>query len=217
MLKDMSTVLPGFLQSAAPFLDHYGYIGVGLLLLLEDFGLPVPGETILIAASIYAGTGRLNVVVLAIVAIIAAVIGDNIGFAIGHFGGERILRRHGHYIFLTPEKLDRAKQFFNRRGGWIVIVARFIEGLRQLNGIIAGAAEMRWPRFFVYNLIGACLWVGAWVTAGYVAGDNIGPLYKTAERYQWYAAAVVVLLVVAAASRFVWKRKRAQASMRVKR
>jgi membrane protein DedA with SNARE-associated domain len=212
----MSTALPGFLQAAAPLLDTYGYVGVGTLLVLEDLGLPVPGETVLIAAAIYAGAGQLNVVVLVIVAIAAAVLGDNIGFAIGHFGGERLVQRYGRYVLLTPEKLERAKAFFNRSGGWIVMVARFIEGLRQLNGIIAGTAEMRWRRFLVYNVIGASLWVGTWVTAGYLAGNNIGPLYKTATRYQWYALGFVVVVALVFVGRLIWKR-RAQASMRRKR
>jgi membrane protein DedA with SNARE-associated domain len=216
MLRYMSTALPGFLQAAAPLLDHYGYAGVAGLLLLEDLGLPVPGETVLIAAAIYAGTGQLNVAILVVVAILAAVVGDNIGYAIGHFGGERLIHRFGRYVFITPEKLERAKSFFNRGGGLIVIVARFIEGLRQLNGIIAGTAEMRWSKFLAYNAIGASLWVGTWVTAGYIAGNNIGPLYKTATRYQWYAVAVIVLLLVGFIAHFFWKRKH-QASIRRKR
>ena len=82
-----SPQLPGVFHTLAPILNHYGYLAVGGLVLLEDFGVPVPGETILIAAAVYAGAGRLNVVGLAAIAFVAAVVGDNIGFAIGHFGG----------------------------------------------------------------------------------------------------------------------------------
>jgi len=216
MLSSMSTTLPGFLQSVAPLLDHYGYAGVALILILEDLGLPVPGETVLVAASVYAGTGRLNVVALAVVAVMAAVIGDNIGFLIGHFGGERLVERYGRYVLLTPEKLDRAKAFFNRRGGFVVMIARFIDGLRQLNGIIAGTVAMRWRKFLLYNVIGATLWVCTWVTVGYAAGDNITSIYKTAVRYQWYALAVAALVVIGFVTRFFWKR-RSQASIARKR
>ena len=82
--------LPGFLNALASPLRHYGLWAIGLLILLEDFGIPVPGETILIAGAIYAGAGRLNVVAVGVVAFFAAVIGDNIGFAIGHFGGRAL-------------------------------------------------------------------------------------------------------------------------------
>lgn len=192
----------------APFLDSYGYSGVALLLFVEDFGLPVPGETILIAASIYAGTGKLNVVLLAAIAIVAAVVGDNVGFLIGHYGGEALVRRYGRYVLLTPEKLDKAKEFFNRRGGIVVTIARFVEGLRQLNGIIAGSAEMSWRRFLLFNIIGASLWVGTWVTIGYTAGSSIESIYKTVSRYQAYALVVLILLVAGFAGHFLWKRRK---------
>jgi membrane protein DedA with SNARE-associated domain len=129
--------LPGFLNSLAGPLDHYGLWAVLLFVLIEDFGIPVPGETILIAASVYAGVGRLNVVLVAVVAFAAAVTGDNIGFAIGHFGGRALALRWGRYVFLTEARLDKAEAFFNRHGAWIITVARFIEGLRQANGVIA--------------------------------------------------------------------------------
>jgi len=101
--------LPGFLNSLAGPLDHYGLWAVLLFVLIEDFGIPVPGETILIAASVYAGVGRLNVVLVAVVAFVAAVTGDNIGFAIGHFGGRALALRWGRYVFLTEARLDRAE------------------------------------------------------------------------------------------------------------
>jgi membrane protein DedA with SNARE-associated domain len=203
----MTTALPGFLQAAAPLLDHYGYFGVGALLVLEDLGLPVPGETVLVTAAIYAGTGRLNIVILALVAISAAVVGDNLGFLIGHYGGERLVRRYGRYIFITPEKLDRTKDFFNRRGGLVVIVARFIDGLRELNGIIAGTVQMRWRRFLTYNIIGATLWVSTWLAIGYEAGTNIGPIYHTISRYEVYALVLIGLVIIGAIGHFIWKRK----------
>jgi hypothetical protein len=93
--------------------------------------------------------------------------GDNIGFAIGHFGGRALAVRWGRYIFLTEERLDRGESFFNRHGGKIIVAARFIEGLRQANGIIAGISGMRWRRFLVFNALGAALWVGTWVSLGY--------------------------------------------------
>ena len=108
--------LPGFLNALAGPLDHFGYWAVLLLVMLEDFGIPVPGETILIAASVYAGAGRLNVVAVAVVGFVAALIGDNIGFAIGHFGGRALVLRWGRYVRLTEERLDKDEAFFNHHG-----------------------------------------------------------------------------------------------------
>jgi len=129
--------LPGFLNSLAGLLDHFGYWAVLLLVILEDFGIPVPGETVLIAASVYAGAGRLNVVAVGVVGFVAAVLGDNIGFAIGRFGGRALVLRWGSYVRLTQERLARAEAFFNHHGAWIITVARFIEVLRQANGVVS--------------------------------------------------------------------------------
>ena len=197
--------LPGFLNVVGTYLGHYGYWAILLLVMVEDFGIPVPGETILIAAAIYAGAGRLNVVAVGLVGFIAAVIGDNIGFAIGHFGGRALALRWGKYIFLTEERLDKAEVFFARHGGKIIVVARFIEGLRQANGIIAGIAGMRWLRFLAFNALGAALWVGTWVSLGYLAGSHITAIYHGITRYSYYVLIAVVVLAVAY---IVWRLRR---------
>ena len=178
--------LPGILHTLEPTLDHYGYLAVGGFVLLEDFGVPVPGETILIVGAVYAGTGRLNVLLVAAIALVAAVAGDNIGFAIGHFGGRALVERYGRYILLTPERVEKATGFFERQGAKIVVIARFIEGLRQANGIIAGISGMSWRRFLVFNVIGAALWVALWTTIGYVSGANVDAIYKDITRYEAY-------------------------------
>src|SRR5271165_3513979 len=146
--------LPGLLAHLAPVLDHYGYLAVGGFVTLEDFGVPVPGELILIAAAVYAGTGRLSVFAVAAVAFVAAIVGDNIGYAIGFFGGRALVLRFGKYVMLTSERLDKAERFFRRYGGIVVAGARFIEGLRQANGIVAGITRMAWPRFLFFNALG---------------------------------------------------------------
>jgi len=190
-------LLPGFLGSLAPLLDHYGYLAVGGLLLVESFGIPAPGETILVAAAIYAGAGKLNIVAVAVIGFLAAVLGDNIGFAVGHVGGRRLALRFGRYVFLTPRRLDSAERFFTRHGGKVVTIARFVEGLRQTNGIIAGITGMVWRRFLVFNALGAALWVGLWVSVGDLAGTHITTIYDTAQRYQLYLLLAVALLLVA--------------------
>src|SRR5437588_11330960 len=104
--------LPGVLHSLEPTLNNYGYLAVAGLVLLEDFGVPVPGETTLILAAVYAGAGRLSIWLVVLLGFLGAVVGDNIGFAIGHFGGRRLVERFGRYIFLTSERLDKATGFF---------------------------------------------------------------------------------------------------------
>lgn len=186
-----------FGHSLEPLLKHYGYLAVGLALFLEDFGIPLPGETMLIAAALYAGTGHLNIWLVGVVALVAAIAGDNVGFAIGHFGGRALADRFGKYVFLTQHRLDKAEDFFRRRGTWVVVVARFIEGLRQANGIIAGIVEMPWKRFLAANAVGAALWVAVWASVGYLAGNHV----ETISRYFKYAAIAAVVLALAFAAR----------------
>jgi len=203
--------LPGVLHSLQPTLDKYGYAAVAGLVLLEDFGVPVPGETVLILGAVYAGAGRLNIWLVALLAFAAAVVGDNIGFAVGHFGGRPLVERFGRYILLTPERLDKAQDFFQRKGAQIVIVARFIEGLRQANGIIAGISGMHWARFLAFNATGAALWVAVWVSVGYFSGSHIDSIYATATRYDTYLAIAVGVVIVAWIARHLWRRRAAHA------
>ena len=204
--------LPGFLNALASPLQHYGLWAIFLLIMLEDFGIPVPGETILIAGAIYAGAGRLNIVTVGVVGFIAAVIGDNIGFAIGHFGGRALALRWGRYVFLTEERLDKAQGFFDRRGAIVITFARFVEGLRQANGIIAGISGMHWLRFLAFNALGAALWVGTWVSVGYLAGDHIATIYHYITQYSYYVLIVGAVLLVAYIAWRMLRRRRATAA-----
>lgn len=203
------THLPGVFGDVQPVLEHYGYLGVGGMLFLEDFGVPVPGEIMLIAAAVFAGAGQMNIAMIFVVAVIAAVIGDNIGFVVGHFGGRPLAERFGRYIFLTPERLGRAEAFFNKHGGKIVAVARFIDGLRQVNGLLAGIVGMHWLKFLSYNALGAALWVGTWCAVGYLAGEHIVEIYDTFERYKWYVVAGVIVIGAIVITHRV-RRRRAQ-------
>ncbi|HEX8975237.1 MAG TPA: DedA family protein [Solirubrobacteraceae bacterium] len=201
--------LPGVLHALEPTLNHAGYLAVFGLVLLEDFGIPVPGETVLILGAVYAGSGRLSIALVALLGFLGAVIGDNIGFAIGHFGGRRLVERWGRYILLTPERLEKATGFFERHGGKIIVIARFVEGLRQANGIVAGTTGMHWARFLAFNAIGAALWVGVWTSIGYLSGNHINTIYGDATRYDTYLAAAVGLLIIGLIARHVVRRRRA--------
>jgi membrane protein DedA with SNARE-associated domain len=142
------------------------------------------------------------VVAVGVIAFVCAVLGDNIGFLIGHFGGRRLALKYGRYVFLTSARLDKAEEFFEHHGGKIIVAARFIEGLRQANGIVAGITGMHWKRFIPFNALGAALWVGVWVSLGYLAGNHITTLYNQITRYSLY---VLIVLAVAVAALVGWR------------
>ena len=110
-------------------------------------------------------------------------------------------------MFLTEERLDKAQEFFERHGGKIIVVARFIEGLRQANGIVAGISGMHWRRFVVFNALGAALWVGLWVSLGYLAGNHITTLYNQITRYSLYVLIALAVAVVAFIAWRLWRRR----------
>ncbi|MEU6549334.1 DedA family protein [Streptomyces sp. NPDC046915] len=204
----MAPPLPGPLAHLEPLLGHYGYWAVGAVVFVEDFGVPAPGETMLIAAGVYAGAGRLNIVAVAVIAFTAAVLGDNVGYLIGRSGGRALVHRWGRYVFLTPKRFHAAEEFFTRHGGEIVTVARFVEGLRQANGIVAGTTGMPWRRFLAFNALGAALWVGLWATLAYLAGGHIDAIYEEITRYQLYALLALALLAAAFLTRHLLRRRR---------
>jgi len=185
------------LALVAPYLDRYGYAAVAGALLLESFGLPLPGETMLIAGAALAAEGELHLGPLLICAWLAAVLGDNVGFAIGRFGGRALVLRHGARIGITERRLARVEGFFHRFGGQVVLLARFFALVRQLNGIVAGTAGMGWWRFLAYNAAGAALWVSAWGFGVYYFGQSLGHVVARLHG-AGYAIGLVALVAIVA-------------------
>ncbi|MDX6312352.1 MAG: hypothetical protein QOF44_1816 [Streptomyces sp.] len=198
--------LPGPLAHLAPLLADYGYLAVGVLVCLDNGGIPVPGQTVLVAAAVYAGTGRLDFAGVLAVAVAAAVVGNSLGYLLGRAGGRAFVHRWGRYVLLTPARLERAEDFFGRHGGAVVTWARFVDVLRQTNGIIAGTVGMPWRRFMAFNVLGAVLWAGTWGGLGYAAGANIGTIYGAVARSQIILLAVVGALLVVLVIRHLLRR-----------
>jgi hypothetical protein len=115
-------------------------------------------------------------------------------------------------VFLTEERLNKAEGFFDRRGAIVITFARFVEGLRQANGIIAGITGMHWLRFLIFNAIGAALWVGTWVSLGYLAGNHIGTIYHYITLYSYYALIALGVLIVGYVAWHLRRRRRRRAS-----
>jgi membrane protein DedA with SNARE-associated domain len=176
---------------------HYGYFAIFALIMVEDFGVPAPGETALVAASAAAASGTLNIWIVVAVAVTGAILGDNIGYAIGRFGGQRLVIRAGRRIGLDSTRFAEAQKAFERYGDAIVVGARFVEVLRQLNGIVAGTMGMPWSTFLRLNALGALLWVGAWASIGYFAGHNIKAIESVFVRFHSLALAAVAVAGIA--------------------
>ena len=160
----------------------YGYWAVFFGVMLENAGVPVPGETILLIAGYFASQGNFNIALVMLVACTGAVVGDNIGFALGHHYGRGILLRFGRFFFLTPKRLEHMENYFTRYGNKTILVARFITGLRVFAALLAGASNMKWRVFLVYNVAGAILWSISITLLGYLFGQSLPLLVKWVGR-----------------------------------
>ena len=205
-----------YLELAQPYLEKYGYATIFGGVLVEGFGMPAPGQSLIIAGALLASEGQFNIMVLLIVAWSAAVIGDNIGYGIGHFGARRLLSGKKSRFTALSGRLAYVQKFFTRYGGGIVLFARFFEILRQLNGVVAGLSGMGWWQFFNYNAVGAALWVGIWGLGVYFFGLQMEAMLVQFKRIEPFAivtglAALTFLLFFIFARRKInRKRKKEQ-------
>lgn len=152
----------------------YGYWAVLLVVAIESMGVPVPGETTLLAASVYAGaTHRLEVALVIGAAAAGAILGDNLGFLLGRSGGSRLLHRYGKYVRLDERRLRLGQYLFQRHGGKVVFFGRFVAVLRAWAAFLAGAHRMSWRRFLVFNTAGGIVWATLMGLTGYAFGSTV--------------------------------------------
>ncbi len=172
------------------------FFGVGI----ESMGIPIPGETVLVIAAVAAGHGTLVPWQVALCAWAGAVIGDNVGYALGRHYGERFWMLPGIRRFYHPRRVERAESFFKRRRGWVVVfLARFVAILRIFAGPIAGISRMHWRSFLLANAFGGACWVAAVMAVGLLVGSNLHRAIKIVTDAGYIGLAVVVLLALGAA------------------
>jgi membrane protein DedA with SNARE-associated domain len=175
---------------------RYGYAVVFFGVFLENAGLPVPGETVLLAGGALAHFGRLSLPWVIVTAIGGATLGDNLGFWIGRQGGRRLAERYGPRIGLTPRRLADFDGFFALHGAKTVFIARFVTGLRVFGAILAGASGLRWSTFLFYNATGAVVWSTVIGAAGYLLGHSWDTLERWIGRTGLVALATIAVLAI---------------------
>ncbi len=176
--------------------SSYGYLAVFILVGIESLGIPLPGETALVAAGILAGEKHhLSPWLLWAVASAGAVIGDNIGFLIGDKGGYRLVRRYGPKVHLDEGKLKVGRYAFDRYGIQVVFLGRFVSILRTYAAFLAGTNHMRWRRFLPANGAGGVVWAGLWTWLAYFAGTGLSRVSGTINVALGVVAVVAVVAV----------------------
>jgi membrane protein DedA with SNARE-associated domain len=176
-----------------PVFERYGYLAVFLAILVEGVGIPAPGQTFLIAAALSAAHGKLSLVWVLIAACLAAGLGNSLGYLLGRWGGRRLLAR----LKVRGDRLARLEEKFRRYGGGLVLVARFFDGLRQLNGIVAGMLAMPGKIFMAFNVLGAILWTGVWGLGTYFLDQEISPVHRALGRIEPFVVALTLVGLLA--------------------
>lgn len=177
----------------------YGYPVLFLGVLLENAGLPVPGETAVLVAAFLAspaGGGHFGLGWVIALTCVAAVLGDNAGHWLGRRLARPRLSAGRGFLFLTPERFRKVEVYFARYGMGTVFAARFVAGLRVVAGPAAGAAGMHWPRFFLANAAGALAWATAVSLLGYFFGRSWGVVHHWVSHGTWLMVAVVVVVLI---------------------
>jgi membrane protein DedA with SNARE-associated domain len=183
------------------------YLALAGLVSGESAGLPLPGETALIAAAILASRGRLAIEAVIVIAASAAIIGDNLGYVLGRHGGRRLLVRPGPLLEHRHRLLDSGEKFFDKHGAKSVFLARFFTGVRVTGAWMAGINRMHWRTFLLYNALGGICWAALFGLLGYYFGD-------AAERFLHSAGLVAAIglgVVIALGVGWLWLRRRRRA------
>jgi len=185
-------------QTLSRFFAAYGYWVIFFGVMLENAGLPVPGETVLLFAGFLAFHGHLRLSRAILTAIAGATIGDSLGYLVGYVGGTALVRKLRGRFLLSARRYDRAQALVLKHGHWAVFVARFITGLRVLAGPFAGAFSMPYPRFLLFNFSGAVVWAITIGWAGFLFGSNWERLVRLFKEADLAILAVGLVLVVIA-------------------
>ena len=198
-----------------PYMDPpWGYVIVFAATFLENSvgaGVIVPGETLVIIGGVYAGIGDLWLPGVAAVAVVGAILGDNLGYWIGRRFGRGFLERHGRKLFITPERLAAAERYYARHGGKTVFFGRFVPVVRSVGFIVAGVSQMPWKRFLVYDIAGATVWGIGHSLIGYALGESYSGGSGTPRRSG--LALLVVLLLLIGASKLLAARRRVKEAL----
>ncbi|TMD45446.1 MAG: DedA family protein [Chloroflexi bacterium] len=178
-------------------LASYGYLAVFVFVGVESIGIPVPGETMLVTAAIYAGTtGRLSIFWVIVASSAGAIVGDNIGYGIGRTGGYRLVKRYGRYIRLEEDRLRLGQYLFDKHGSKVVFFGRFVSVLRIFAAFLAGVNRMHWRRFLIFNAAGGIVWSTIYGVAAFLLGKQLLQLSGRVDFALAVVGVAVIILVI---------------------
>jgi membrane-associated protein len=197
-------MLPDLFEVLRNHFTEHGYWTLAIALMLENAGIPIPGETVLLFASFLACQNhQLNLGLIILVATAACTLGDNLGYWIGFHGGRPLLHRYQSFFRISDQKIASGEKMFERFGPATVFFARFVFGMRIIAGPLSGVLRMQWRRFVLFNFLGAALWVTVISCIGYFFGQHWQRLLSVVGRANVVLSVAALIIVV-----YAWRKYR---------
>ena len=197
------------LQLLHGYFARHGYWTVAVVLLLENAGVPVPGETVLLLAGFLTFSQHsLHLPWVIAVGVAAATCGDNAGYLIGYHGGRPLLKRYREFFHISESLIAQGEDLFDKHGAVTVFFARFVFGMRIITGPLAGVLRMHWQKFALFNFLGAATWVTVVAGAGYLFGRQWESLVRWVGDADILFAVILALIIVAV----IWRARQSQIS-----
>ncbi|HEV2350746.1 MAG TPA: DedA family protein [Terriglobia bacterium] len=198
-------------QTLSEFFARYGYWVIFFGVMLENGGIPVPGETVLLFAGFLAHEGKINLERAILTAIAGASLGDTLGYCLGHYGGKAFVEWLRRRLGFFGRHFQKAQTYYLKHGQWAVFVARFITGLRMFSGLFAGSFSMPYLRFLAFDFSGAVIWATSITCVGFLFGNNWPRLVQLVKEFDWIALSLVGLGGVVAVTAYYLRKRRENA------
>lgn len=200
-----------FLELAISIVDQIGYLGISIILILDNAGAPIPSEAVLALSGAAAKAGSLNIVFVFILGVVMQTIGSSLAYWVGATGGETVVRKYGKYILISMHDYQKTQAWFDKNGAKAIFISRITPVVRTYMGFVAGAAKMSFPSFLTQTVIGSFVWTLIWVGFGYTVGEEWRKFYQ----YLHYLDYIIILVLLVLIGRFIYKKLSRRAARRL--
>ncbi|MDQ5944385.1 MAG: hypothetical protein QG658_452 [Patescibacteria group bacterium] len=191
-----------FLELAIGVINQIGYLGISIILILDNAGAPIPSEAILALSGAAAKAGDMDILFVFILGVVMQTIGSSLAYWIGATGGETVVRKYGKYILISMHDYQKTHAWFEKNGAKAIFISRLTPVVRTYMGFVAGAAKMSFSSFLTQTIMGSFVWTLLWVGFGYVVGEEWRKYYE----YLHYLDYIIILVLVIFIGRFVYKK-----------
>lgn len=183
-----------FLELAISIINQIGYLGISIILILDNAGAPIPSEAVLALSGAAAKSGDLNIVFVFILGVVMQTIGSSLAYWVGATGGETVVRKYGKYLFISMHDYQKTQAWFDKNGAKAIFISRITPVVRTYMGFVAGAAKMSFSSFLTQTLIGSFVWTIIWVGFGYWVGEEWRKYYEYLHYLDYIIVAVILFL-----------------------